>query len=329
MTSLEVRSLSVHYGTGRHRLLAVDRVDLDVPAGSVVGVVGESGSGKSTLARAIVGLVPTTGGSVLFDGADLGRLGPKGLRARSRRVQMVFQDPYGSLNPRMTVGDALSEAVRARERASRDSRRHEVAELLDLVALDQRYLRALPRELSGGQRQRVAIARALAMRPDLLIADEVTSALDASVTGAILNLLRELRERLGVSILFISHNLAVVRYVSDVVGVMYLGRLVECAPTDQLVSQPRHPYTKALLDAVPTMGAARAVASAVLDEEAADPHAPPPGCHFHPRCPVGPVVDPGRSVCATTDPWPGAADREHRAACHFVDSVADLGSVSR
>ena len=329
MSSLEVRSLSVQYGGGRHRLVAVDRVDLDVPPASVVGVVGESGSGKSTLARAIVGLVPTSGGSIRIDGDELGRLGTAERRARSRRVQMIFQDPYGSLNPRMTVGDTLSEAVRARERMASDSRRHEVAELLDLVALDQRYLRALPRELSGGQRQRVAIARALAVRPDLLIADEVTSALDASVTGAILNLLRELRERRGVSILFISHNLAVVRYVSDVVGVMYLGRLVECAPTDQLVSQPQHPYTKALLDAVPTVGGARAVASAVLDEEAADPHAPPSGCHFHPRCPVGPMVHPDRSVCVTEDPWTGAADREHRAACHFARTTAGLGGVPR
>jgi peptide/nickel transport system ATP-binding protein len=327
MTTLDVRSLSVHFGSARHRLVAVDHVDLHVPSGSVVGVVGESGSGKSTLARAIVGLVPTAGGTISLDGVDLGRLRSSERRARKRPVQMVFQDPYGSLNPRMTVGDTLAEAVAARGGAGGAERAREVGELLDLVTLDQRYARALPRELSGGQRQRVAIARALAVKPDVLIADEITSALDASVTGAILNLLRDLRERLGLSILFISHNLAVVRYACDSIGVMYLGRLVEVAPTEALVSNPRHPYTQALLDSIPRLGELRSTPSTALDEEAADPHSPPRGCHFHPRCPVGPLVEPGRTVCVDEDPWHGAGAREHRAACHFAPAANDARSA--
>ena len=329
MTALDVRSLSVRFGSARHPLVAVDRVDLAVPSGSVVGVVGESGSGKSTLARAIVGLVPAAGGTISLDGTDLEGLGSSERRARRRVVQMVFQDPYGSLNPRMTVGDTLAEAVGARGRMSGAERAREVGELLDLVTLDQRYARALPRELSGGQRQRVAIARALAVKPHILIADEITSALDASVTGAILNLLRDLRARLGLSILFISHNLAVVRYVCDSIGVMYLGRLVEMAPTEVLVSSPRHPYTRALLDAVPRLGEMRSTPSTALDEEAADPHNPPAGCHFHPRCPVGPLVEPSRTVCVDDDPWEGAGSREHRAACHFAPADAASTNGSR
>jgi peptide/nickel transport system ATP-binding protein len=324
MTSLEISALSVHFGRGPDTVRAVDRVDLVIPPGAVVGIVGESGSGKSTLARAVVGLVPATSGAISLDDTDLARLRSPARRARRRKVQMVFQDPYGSLNPRMTVGAALAEAVAAREGGDRATRQGEVRRLLELVELDERYARALPRELSGGQRQRVAIARALAVEPEVLIADEITSALDASVTGAILNLLRDLRERLGLSILFISHNLAVVRYVSDSIGVMYLGRLVEFASTDALVADPKHPYTRALLEAVPSLGNQRSLAPTVLDEEPPDPHAPPPGCHFHPRCGLGPLVRPERTECVSADPWPGGAVREHRAACHFAPGAAGV-----
>jgi peptide/nickel transport system ATP-binding protein len=233
----------------------------------------------------------------------------------------VFQDPYGSLNPRMTVGDTLAEAVAARGGAGGAERAREVGELLDLVTLDQRYARALPRELSGGQRQRVAIARALAVKPDVLIADEITSALDVSVRGALLNVLLKLQRELGLTILFISHDIAVVRYVSHAVAVMHLGHVVERAPVDELLTAPKHPYTKTLLASTPRLGVALPSGGGVADELEADPpdpYRPPPGCRFHTRCPIGPRVNPGRLVCSTEDPRTGATGRPHQAACHFV-----------
>jgi peptide/nickel transport system ATP-binding protein len=317
MTALSTAGLTVRFGTGAGALLAVDHVDLEVPAGQVVALVGESGSGKSTLARAIVGLVAPADGRVLIDGEDPAGLSGARERALRRRVQMVFQDPYASLNPRMTVGETIDEALAARGGLDRRAREREVTRVLELVALDDRHAARLPRELSGGQRQRVAIARALAVEPEVLIADEVTSALDVSVQGAILNLLAELRARLGLSILFITHNLALARYLGDAIAVMHLGRIVEVAPVDDLLGAPRHPYTRALLGAVPVLGGTGAEAP-TLDVDPPDPHAPPPGCHFHPRCPVGPQADPDRAVCAARDPWTDAADRPHRAACHFA-----------
>ena len=317
MTTLEIRGLTVRFAGGHRTLTAADGVDLHLPSGQVLGLVGESGSGKSTVARALVGLVPVSAGQVLLDGEDVAGRGRR--RAARRQIQMVFQDPYGSLEPRMTVGETMGEAVAAHGRVGRRQRRDEVERLLDLVALDAGHARRLPRELSGGQRQRVAIARALAAEPRVLIADEVTSALDASVQGAILNLLRDLQARLGLTVLFISHNLAVVRYVSDVVAVMYLGKIVEIATTDDLLERPQHPYTRALLDAVPQLGAPPVeLAVGLLDAEPPDPHDPPPGCRFHTRCPVGPLALPERGICATDDPDAGAAARSHQAACHFA-----------
>ncbi|MFH8574072.1 ABC transporter ATP-binding protein [Streptomyces sp. NPDC017993] len=229
---MKIRELTVRYG----KFNAVDHVSLNVPPGSAVGLVGESGSGKSTLARAVAGLVPSRG---TITGID-----------RSK-VQMVFQDPYSSLNPRMSVGLSIAEGLGPRMR--RTARRTEVERLLDLVALPAAAADKYPRELSGGQRQRVAVARALAAQPDLLIADEITSALDVSVQGAVLNLIRELRTELGLSMLFISHNLAVVRYVTDTVAVMRAGRLVEAGTVDEVIGAPQHPYTRSLLDAVPRL----------------------------------------------------------------------------
>ncbi|HKD99206.1 MAG TPA: oligopeptide/dipeptide ABC transporter ATP-binding protein [Micromonosporaceae bacterium] len=317
MIPLEARAVTVRFG-GRRPLTAVDAVDLEVPAGGALGLVGESGSGKSTLARALVGLVPVASGQVFVDGADV--TGSAGARRRElrRRVQMVFQDPYASLNPRMTVGDALGEAATAHRQLSRAQRTDEVNRLLEVVALESSYAGRLPRELSGGQRQRVAIARALAVRPAVLIADEITSALDASVQGAILNLLRDIRSQLRLTVLFISHNLAAVRYVCDTAAVMNMGRIVEVAPVDDLVTAPRHPYTAALLEAVPRLGGPRRQDNGLGDEEPPDPHARPSGCPFHTRCPVGPKVHEERTVCVTDDPQPGAADRPHAAACHFA-----------
>jgi peptide/nickel transport system ATP-binding protein len=289
----------------------------------VVGLVGESGSGKSTLARAAVGLSPTTAGRVLLDGADVLRQ-PRGRRP----IQMVFQDPYSSLDPRMTVGDSIVEAMPRGAQRGGAARRAEVARLLGLVNLDADRADALPAQLSGGQRQRVAVARALAGNPKVVIADEITSALDVSVQGTVLNLVRDLQRRLGLSMLFISHNLAVVRYLSDVIAVMYLGRIVEVGPAERLLTDPQHPYTRDLLDAAPSLAAATrldAVAAAdvppEMDTEPADPHHPPAGCRYHPRCPIGPLARPERTVCIEVDPAAGAAERPHQAACHFPGLV--------
>jgi peptide/nickel transport system ATP-binding protein len=320
VTALETRGLTVRFGRGQSALVAVDGADIVVPEQTIVGLVGESGSGKSTLARALVGLVPIAGGEVLLDGAAVRQNRTRHVSGLKRRVQMVFQDPFASLNPRLTVGAAIAEASGAGRRASRTVRAKEVEELLELVHLDPAVTRELPSRLSGGQRQRVALARALAVRPEVLIADEITSALDVSVQSAVLNLLRDLRSRLGISILFVSHNLATVRYVSDTLAVMYLGRVVEAGPAGALVAEPQHPYTRSLLDAVPQLGVSiRDVGISTLDGvEPPDPRNPPSGCHLHPRCPVGPMVDPARQICIDTDPRHGAEERLHRAVCHFA-----------
>jgi peptide/nickel transport system ATP-binding protein len=246
MSALELRGLTVRYGHGSGAHLAVDAVDLTVPAGAVVGLVGESGSGKSTLGKAAVGLVAPTAGAVLLDGEDALRRRRRGER---RPIQMVFQDPYSSLDPRMSIGETIAEGMR--DGGGRASRRAEVARLLELVRLDPALAGRLPVDLSGGQRQRVAVARALAARPDVVIADEITSALDVSVQGALLNLVRDLQRQLGLSLLFISHNLAVVRYVSDAIAVMREGRIVEQGPAEQLLANPTDPYTRTLLESVP------------------------------------------------------------------------------
>jgi peptide/nickel transport system ATP-binding protein len=256
VTTLEFRGLTVRFGSGRHRVTAVDGVDLAVPTGTVVGLVGESGSGKSTLARAAIGLAPVSAGRVLLGGEDVTHT--RG--GRRRAVQMVFQDPYSSLDPRMPVGSSIEEALTAnRDRvgpagATRRARAAEVERLLGLVHLDPALASARPGALSGGQRQRIALARVLAAAPEVIIADEITSALDVSVQGSVLNLVRELRAELGLTMLFISHNLALVRYVSDTVAVMRNGELVEVGPTEQLLRAPEHEYTQELLEAVPRLG---------------------------------------------------------------------------
>ncbi len=308
MSALEFDAVSVRYG----KLTAVDGVRLTVPSGQVVGLVGESGSGKSTLARAAVGLAPVGAGRVLLDGVDVRKL------PRRRPLQMVFQDPYSSLDPRMAIGESITEAMPPG--TSRGDRRAEVARLLDLVHLGPDRATMLPGQLSGGQRQRVALARALAGRPKVLIADEITSALDVSVQGAVLNLVRDVQRRLNLSMLFISHNLAVVRYVSDVVAVMYLGRIVEAGPAEQVLTDPRHPYTRDLLAAAPSAhrNLLADTDDALADTEPADPHHPPPGCRYHPRCPIGPLVHTDRTLCVSADPADDAAHRPHRAACHFA-----------
>jgi peptide/nickel transport system ATP-binding protein len=324
MSELRFDDVSIRYGNRRRGMTAVDGVSLTVPDGAVVGLVGESGSGKSTLARAAVGLTPLSGGEILLDGRPLRHTsGP-------RPVQMVFQDPYSSLDPRMTIGDSIGEAVPRGTRAA--DRRSEVARLLELVELDPSRAAAYPGQLSGGQRQRVALARALAAQPQVIVADEITSALDVSIQGTVLNLVRRLQAELGTSMLFISHNLAVVRYVASEIAVMYLGRIVEHGPTAEVLADPQHPYTRDLLAAVPdsTPGRPAPLAvdpalAAVAAAEPADPHSPPPGCRYHPRCPIGPLVHADRDVCRTTEP---STDHLHAAACHFAPAGRTLLRVA-
>ncbi|WP_240974015.1 oligopeptide/dipeptide ABC transporter ATP-binding protein [Nonomuraea composti] len=290
-------------------MTAADGVTLTVPGGKVVGLVGESGSGKSTLARAAVGLVPLTSGRILLDGAD-----------PHRAIQMIFQDPYASLDPRMTIGASIAEAIPRTVARRRAERQADVARLLELVNLDPGRISMRPGRLSGGQRQRVALARALAARPKVIVADEITSALDVSVQGGVLNVIRELRRALDLSMLFISHDLAVVRYVSDYVAVMYLGRIVEAGPTDEVLRAPQHPYTRELLEAAPHRH--KRVHLAGMEADPPDPHHPPAGCRFHPRCSIHQLIGPDQELCRRSDPQRGAMQRMHQAACHFADSLS-------
>lgn len=322
MTRMEIRDVTVRFGAGRSALTAVDHVDLELESGQCLGLVGESGSGKSTLARASVGLQKLAAGHITIDGDDVHR------RAHRRALQMVFQDAYASLDPRMTIGESLAEGL-GRGRRSRAQQASEIGRLLDQVGLEESAANRLPRELSGGQRQRVALARALAAGPSVLVADEITSALDVSVQGAILNLVRDLQRSLGFAMLFISHNLAVVRYVADTIAVMYCGQIVEIAPTEQLLAHPQHPYTRSLLETTPRLAdPSPTIAGAdPLDADPADPADPPSGCRFHPRCPVGPLRRADHGICLTDDPTVDAPSRPHRAACFFPTTPpATLGA---
>jgi len=290
-------------------LSAVDGVDLEIMRGEALGLVGESGCGKSTLGRCIVGLHAPTAGEIRYAGEPLHA---KRARSERRRVQMVFQDPYSSLNPRMTVRQTLSELLRVHKMVPRSGIDARCRELLDLVGLPPRALDSHPRNFSGGQRQRVSIARALALQPELLVADEPVSALDVSVQATVLNLLDELRRELGLTMLFIAHNMAVVRHVCDRVAVMYLGRIVETAETEELFSNARHPYTQGLLRAVPRLVPGRESESAAVAGDPPSPIDVPPGCRFHPRCPIA------QPVCSEQDPELAGRESAHLAACHFA-----------
>jgi peptide/nickel transport system ATP-binding protein len=306
-------------GGGRVKLTAVDGVDFSITKGETYALVGESGSGKSTIARMAVGLLPPTAGSVTIGGTDVwGEKGADEMRRMRRQIQMIFQDPFASLNPRWRVQAIVEEPIKAfglaanaRERAAR------VGELLSLVGLDPRDGLKFPHEFSGGQRQRIAIARALASNPQFIVCDEPTSALDVSVQAQVLNLLRDLQQRLGLTYLFISHNLAVVRHVATRVGVLYLGRLVEEAPARELFAEPKHPYTRMLLDAVPDIEMEGKEREAIAGE-IPNPVNPPTGCHFHPRCPL---VMPR---CRTDVPPPLPAGRAI-VRCHLFDPAAAGG----
>ncbi len=299
---------------GKRTLRAVDGISFAIPKGTTLSLVGESGCGKSTVARLCVGLYTPTAGAVVFDGRDLAEA--RALADQRRRMQMIFQDPYASLNPRWRVGDIIAEPIRAfgliGTRAEQDNR---VAELLTQVGLSPLDRVKFPHEFSGGQRQRISIARALSSNPEFLVCDEPTSALDVSVQAQILNLMKELQQRLNLTFLFISHNLAVVRQVSDRIGVMYLGRLAELAPAETLFRTPRHPYTRALMEAIPDLemtGRERIP----VGGEVPSPITPPSGCAFHPRCPLA------NDRCKRERPELKPAG-DAMVACHAVEEGRD------
>jgi peptide/nickel transport system ATP-binding protein len=293
------------------QVVAVDDVSFAVPAGSVLGVVGESGCGKSTLARLILGLLEPSAGDVLVDGQ---RLGGMDRRARARLIQPVFQDPFASLNPKRRIRDIVAMPLIAQGSIGRGDVARRVAEALDRVGLSQDQGTRFPAQLSGGQRQRVAIARALVLRPRIVVCDEPTSALDVSVQAQILNLLAELRRDLGLTYLFISHNLAVVEHIASEVAVMYLGRIVERGESERLFAAPRHPYTRALLASVLTPEPGLGVPDVGLGDIMPDPANIPPGCRFHPRCPVA------LPKCSTETPRP-ANDAAGLVECHLAERV--------
>ena len=322
MPLLEVKELTKHFDVsggllsrllaGRKILKAVDQISFSVPEGKTVGLVGESGCGKSTTARLITRLIPATGGEVYFEGREVLRLRHKEIRELRKQIQIIFQDPYASLNPRKRIVDIVGRSLSAFYGAKGPKKTNRVAELLELVGLSAEQLYRYPHEFSGGQRQRIGIARALAASPKLIIADEPVSSLDVSVQAQVLNLLRKLQRELKLSLIFISHDLNVVGYLADIVAVMYAGKIVEIAPVEKIFDAPLHPYTQALLASNPTVKSFSESIQSPLKSEVTLPVNPPPGCRLEPRCPIR------VEKCKVIEPPLEEKQVSHRVACHEV-----------
>jgi oligopeptide/dipeptide ABC transporter ATP-binding protein len=325
---LQVRGLKKHFpiygGLFRRKVatvFAVDGIDFDVFEGETFSLVGESGCGKTTLGRTILRLTEPTAGTIQFKGQDITGMSQNDLRPLRRRMQIIFQDPFGSLNPRMPVSDIIGEGLLAQGMGDRKERDKQVEDSLETVGLRREYPRRSPHEFSGGQRQRIGIARALALKPDFIVCDEPVSALDVSIQSQVLNLLLDLRRDFNLTYLFISHNLSVVQYFSDRVGVMYLGKVVEVGTVEQLYREPRHPYTVALLSAIPQPDPRRRRKRLVLKGDVPSPAAPPAGCRFHTRCWLRERLgNPER--CVTEEPQLRDIAGGHRAACHFSEDIS-------